>query len=396
MGVKGRKTLFKLVTALLATGLALTAAEGGARIYFALDDSGKERARALLAGERRAAAPSASIGQPFLFMVPAPGYGTDSRDAVSMPGEKLNHEFTNEQGYRGDPVAMRREPGTVRVLCLGGSTTYGWGTLEAHTSYPAQLQRLLRQHLPPGVRRFEVINGGVPGATSAELFTHYHFKWHYFSPDLVIVHTGGNDAEMMASPHYQPDYSHRLKPFDLPKPLAPLGQMVLKSRLAALFVLRMLQGSDPAEMAGGLPRGSAPPTHWHPASYWDRPPGQRVSDEELAFTHNLEALLDEVQRDGAKLLLVPFRYASDDFARPESRRTERILKRTGRARRLPVAPFPRSVISKANWVDPCHVNAAGCRQKAEHIAPYVRRLLSDRGSSSPSPGRLSASRTSAL
>jgi hypothetical protein len=107
---------------------------------------------------------------------------------------------------------------------------------------------------------------------------------------------------------------------------------------------------------------------------------ESLPDSELAFTHNLETLIDEILRDGAQVLLVPFRmnprqvgmrsYAS------QAERNERIIKRLAAERGLALAPFPAALISPQNWVgDDCHLNAAGCRQKAAHIAPLARKLL---------------------
>jgi len=33
------------------------------------------------------------------------------------------------------------------------------------------------------------------------------------------------------------------------------------------------------------------------------------------------------------------------------------------------------VISPGNWTDTCHYNAEGNREKAAHVAPYVRDIL---------------------
>jgi lysophospholipase L1-like esterase len=114
----------------------------------------------------------------------------------------------NPQGYRGRAVSVRRDPRVLRVLCQGGSTTYGWTVDRAVETYPAQLEEVLSESLPSGYSDVEVINAGLPWGTTAELLNHYHFKSHYYQPDAVIVHTGLNDAQAFYMEHYHPDYSH--------------------------------------------------------------------------------------------------------------------------------------------------------------------------------------------
>jgi len=79
------------------------------------------------------------------------------------------------------------------------------------------------------------------------------------------------------------------------------------------------------------------------------------------------------------VLLVAFRLApnvpADDPWNPLMHHTEQQLRTIAAERGIPIAPFPVSVISTEHWVDHCHLNGAGCRQKAQHIAEYVRKLF---------------------
>ena len=65
----------------------------------------------------------------------------------------------NSQGLRATEIAPRPAPGTLRVLALGDSQTFGNG-LDLSETWPQQLERLL-----PAARgdRWEVINAGIPG-----------------------------------------------------------------------------------------------------------------------------------------------------------------------------------------------------------------------------------------
>jgi len=50
-----------------------------------------------------------------------------------------------------------------------------------------------------------------------------------------------------------------------------------------------------------------------------------------------------------------------------------------------LAPFPVETISPQNWIDDCHTNAAGYREKAAYLVPFVRRLLTNPPKMSPRP-----------
>lgn len=310
------------------------------------------------------------VGQPYLLYAPAPNYARDGRPEHS------------EQGYRGRTVPVPRTPGVARIICLGGSTTYGTCVRWADEAYPAQLERILSQSLPDGIRGVEVINGGLPNGTTAELLTHYHFKFHYYRPDLVIINTGGNDAWAMSSrSDYQPDYSHWNQiPFATP-PLPTYTRWLMHSRVASLAGILFRCGTA-RERFSGLPRpkDAAPPVRWYSAPGGATRAEQPLPRKEMAFAHNLEALVEEIRRDGAKVLLVPFRADMNPVhllgaVPPLLGVTESVLREIAAEHGIPVAPFPSDVISPRNWANESHLNAAGCREKAAHIAEHVRRAL---------------------
>lgn len=384
---QARRRAFGILTFAGAVLLLFGIAEGMATLYFAGDRNGFESARLRLAGITHDES-ALLTGQPYLLYVPTPGF---KRVLQSDSGPIV--DYHNAQGYRGRAVPMERRPSVARVLCLGGSTTYGSGTRDADSAYPAQLEQILNATPLAGFTGAEVINGGLPAGTSAELLTHYHFKFHYFRPDVVVINTGGNDIGAIfgwggahdpsaEGVYYQPDYSTWRHPLQVPQPLPGLGRTLLRSRVAAWFVIRALLGQTPGNTALQRPADTPPNTVWHPAA---ETPGRAtsISDEQLAFTHNLTSLIEEIRRDGANVVLVPFRLAPKleddvytDGELAEIARNERILVSLGRDPGVVVAPFPHDAISSENWVDDCHLNSPGCREKAEHIAPYVRRALS--------------------
>ncbi|MGH7785242.1 MAG: SGNH/GDSL hydrolase family protein [Candidatus Binatia bacterium] len=81
------------------------------------------------------------------------------------------------------------QPGTVRILCLGDSNTYGLYLAPEH-AWPSQLQRLLDARTPG---RYQVINLGFPGTPSSRIVENLPTFLMQFQPDLVIMLVGVND-----------------------------------------------------------------------------------------------------------------------------------------------------------------------------------------------------------
>ena len=96
----------------------------------------------------------------------------------------------NIWGYRG-PVAARKTADEYRVVVLGGSTVYGYGTTWEE-SIPAVMDRDLRGRAVGPFRRFSVVNLGYnnEGAYSFR-FTLQDFA--YLTPDLAVLYEGYND-----------------------------------------------------------------------------------------------------------------------------------------------------------------------------------------------------------
>ena len=226
----------------------------------------------------------------------------------------------------------------------------------------------------------KVINGGLNWGTSAEMLNHYHFKYHYYRPDLVIINEGGNDAQGYTLPYYHPDNSNWRQPLVNLRPLPRGLRWLAYPRLGSLVILNVFY-SDQLKGGQFVIRNGA-----KPSAPWFKPGGQLVVKpremprEHLSFLHNIRALIRSVQADGAQVLLVPFRaapkgYRGKDFELSQILRHEKLFQELAAEHKLGFAPFPASAISPGNWTDHCHLNAAGEREKATHIAAFVRPLM---------------------
>ena len=85
-------------------------------------------------------------------------------------------------GKRRAP-ALQVLPAGTAVLALGDSITFGTGAAP-EAAYPAQLAQLTG---------WNVVNGGVPGDTSAQALARLAALLTEHRPALVIVSVGGND-----------------------------------------------------------------------------------------------------------------------------------------------------------------------------------------------------------
>lgn len=113
------------------------------------------------------------------------------------------HEEINIHGFRfgGKP----RGKDSYRIMCIGGSTTWGDGAPDSIYTYPAQLEIYLKSK----GYNVNVINAGVPYHTSLDALMRFITKGIFYRPDMLLIHTGLNDNGPVQSPYdYKPDYSH--------------------------------------------------------------------------------------------------------------------------------------------------------------------------------------------
>ena len=117
---------------------------------------------------------------------------------IDVDGSGLPFEVSiNQQGYRGADYSFEKPAGTLRVLALGASSTFGFGNREDET-YPFLLEELLNERFNgnscDGFHQAQVINLGIPHLDSlqiAELFAAEGLK---YQPDAVTIYSGYNNT----------------------------------------------------------------------------------------------------------------------------------------------------------------------------------------------------------
>jgi lysophospholipase L1-like esterase len=168
-----RRLLFRLVTLLAATLLALIAGEVALRLFWGgyYFDEGSLRGR-----------PSALLGW-------------ESRPSVrfTVGRPEFSHEATHDRnGFRvvSGETPREKPPGKTRVLCVGDSFTWGYGVGDAAT-FPSRLSAL-----DP---RLETINAGCMGYGTLQELLLLERRGLDFAPDVVVLAFFWNDlADVLA------------------------------------------------------------------------------------------------------------------------------------------------------------------------------------------------------
>jgi lysophospholipase L1-like esterase len=144
-----------------------------------------------------------------LMIAPHPYIGYTLSPRFDRP--LLHH---NSLGFRGPEIARVKKPGTMRLICLGDSSTYGFSISRDERTWPMRLQMYLNRVGSP--TPFEVINAGAPGYSSFESLAMLEFRGLELRPDIVVVYLGFNDLRASTWPEVQPDNSHFRRSWGVP------------------------------------------------------------------------------------------------------------------------------------------------------------------------------------
>ncbi len=98
----------------------------------------------------------------------------------------------NMFGFRSEYEQVEKPHGALRVLVLGDSYTWGDKIAQTDSTWPAQLESLLRERYRG--RRIEVINAAMRGYTTFNGVEVVNRIGWQFDPDLVVVQWFRNDA----------------------------------------------------------------------------------------------------------------------------------------------------------------------------------------------------------
>ncbi len=198
-------------------------------------------------------------------------------------GPDLWRVRTNSQALREDhdiPASIPR--GERRILALGDSWIYGW-SIDQGSTISAHLEAMLPERL--GVDRVQVVNGGVPFASSLDML----LRWRDLSPQLdldgVLLATSHNTMKL----HLQREHRAHTHVPNLGAPRAPLRSYMLIRRLLVRWT--------------------------RPAAGSSLPPAEDGSDTSAMMRQDMAQLASEIQDRG---LAVWYLQLPDSWFQPES------------------------------------------------------------------------------
>jgi lysophospholipase L1-like esterase len=110
---------------------------------------------------------------------------------------------TNSKGLRDREIPYARTPGTLRVVMLGDSGTFGWG-VKPEQSYSKLLEAMMAEK---GIKT-EVVNTGVGNFRTIQEIEYFLTEAYKYNPDYVVVSYHFNDAERVP-PHQAPNVFQR-------------------------------------------------------------------------------------------------------------------------------------------------------------------------------------------
>lgn len=105
------------------------------------------------------------------------------QDCYTKIGHKPVH--INSRGTRGPEFQTEKTAGTIRVLSLGDSRTFGWGLADGET-YSRRLEQLLQAYVGSG-KKVEVVNAGVNAWSYPQMLVYFRDFGLKYQPDYVVL-----------------------------------------------------------------------------------------------------------------------------------------------------------------------------------------------------------------
>jgi lysophospholipase L1-like esterase len=273
----------------------------------------------------------------------------------------------NLQGLRGREVSPHKAPGVVRVLCLGGSTTYGSG-LDVRETYPARLAELLVPLATPE-RRHEVLNCGVPGYSTVESLIDLELRLLELEPDALVLCHGLDDARLVQARGFQPDYAHMRTTWRKPRLSAP-EQWLWSHSYAYAWLARTAGFAPDAVRLEDLIYVEDYADLYEPAGET----GVNLAGVDT-FIRNIDSTVGLAQSHGLQVLLATFPMrggadtpvAGQDFA-PTILAMNRRLLEYAREHSVPLVDFAAALDQRRElFMDPIHLDAEGTAVQAELV-----------------------------
>ena len=300
----------------------------------------------------------------------------------------------NSLGYRGEEFPAAKPEGEIRIVCIGGSTTYTSEVFDDGFTYPATMEKTLHAGGRTDVR---VVNAGVGGWNTWESLVNFQLRVLDLDPDLIVIYHAINDVHariVWPATAYRGDDSGRRGRFVLHPTMPPLWKRSALARILAVSwispVRLLFDAGAPTFYAdhfrSQLKRGVYP-----------RQIFQNVSVERMLETNapvyyrrNLENMIAIARQQGVAVVLATFAWSRDFSEQPRSSSDEyelalnemnAVMRAVGAENDVPVfdftAVFPRT---RDRFADGRHVNVRGSVLKGRLFGEFLleQELVPDR------------------
>lgn len=297
---------------------------------------------------------------------------------VGNPEYRLDDGYRpfNSRGFR-QPEWTAKKEGTLRIVALGGSTTYGVYSRDGQDVWPALVEKMLRNQWGSGI---EVLNLGAHAYTAYEIIGVTAMLVPILSPDIVLIHVGANDAFAVHYPDEGgPDntefrFSWRYKP--IPE---FLRFSMRNSRLIRVLAYHLIaaRGYLPGDMISAMqyPRPADSEAVRNAANATSR-----------YFRQNILSLITLVKAIGATPVLMTHplnpkwnnpRKLTHRVLVEAHRRNNRIILEIARDRHITVVDLYTGMQDPYYFIDAIHANPEGMKLKAALIAPAVSTVIKE-------------------
>ena len=120
----------------------------------------------------------------------------------------------NNLGHFGKDFSVNKPDGTLRIACLGHSSTANNIADESRDySYPEFIESYLKKELSryKPTKNVEVYNCGIGGWISIDIMIDFLLNIIHTKPDYIILYYGYNDLYFQLNDNFELDYSHNRK-----------------------------------------------------------------------------------------------------------------------------------------------------------------------------------------
>lgn len=272
----------------------------------------------------------------------------------TLVGNEVYVVETNSHGFRTREFSPRKTAGSLRVVCIGGSTTVQGRSNDS--TYPAILEALLRKKHPNW--SIEVLNLGISGIQS-DHWARRGYAFLDFEPDVVVQYEGVNDLL-----HRHMRRWARANPYSA----APYRSVLFSTLFRFPADQFDIEFDSTIENIVGVATASARIGALHVVGTFAAPDPARLDSE----THDYLRVNLLEQWSTKKMPL--YSYAS--YAALLTHFNRRLTARANEGYRI--SPVASRLRSPDRFVDICHMTDQGIAEQAAAFLPEVEQAILDR------------------